>query len=84
MRTTLILDDEVALLARDLAKAEHKSISAVISELAREGYNARRQPPATDAAAGAPRRFGRLPQLPSRGGVVTNEHVNALREQLGI
>jgi uncharacterized protein (DUF2126 family) len=80
MRTTLILDDDVALLARDLAKLEGKSISAVISDLAREGYKARPAPPA-DAASAEARQFGRLPK---RGVMVTNEQVNTIREKLGI
>ncbi|MDR1512959.1 MAG: hypothetical protein LBS56_05685 [Propionibacteriaceae bacterium] len=80
MRTTLIVDDDVMYLARDLAKAERKPVSAVISELAREGYQARR---AAAAEGGGPRgrEFGRLPD---RGVVVTGEQVNALREQLGV
>jgi hypothetical protein len=81
MRTTLIIDDDVLFLARDLAKAQHKSLSAVISELARDGFLARRHERGAQRSE-AP--AGRLPQLPSRGGVVTNQQVNALRDSLGI
>ncbi|MDR1187638.1 MAG: hypothetical protein LBK95_09315 [Bifidobacteriaceae bacterium] len=81
MRTTLIIDDDVMFAARDLAKAKHKSVSAVVSDLLRKGYQADRE---ASVASGSRRQAGRLPQFPSRGGIVTNEQVNALREELGI
>lgn len=37
MRTTLNIDDDVAAAARELASEEHRSLGAVISELARRG-----------------------------------------------
>ena len=81
VRTTLIVDDDVMFLARDLAKLERKPVSTVISELARDGYKARQASPSAADAPPRERQFGRLPD---RGVVVTTEQVNALREQLGI
>jgi hypothetical protein len=82
MRTTLIIDDDVMAVARDLARQEHKSVSAVFSELARGGYKARRSPDASGTGSARPSRgFG---MLPDRGVVVTNDQVNALRDELGI
>ncbi|HXD55582.1 MAG TPA: hypothetical protein VN618_12560 [Solirubrobacteraceae bacterium] len=37
MRTTLNLDDDVVIAARELASDERRSLGAVISELARRG-----------------------------------------------
>lgn len=37
MRTTLELDDDVVLAARELAAGERRSLGSVISELARRG-----------------------------------------------
>ena len=37
MRTTLQLDDDVLAAARELATGEHRSLGAVVSELARRG-----------------------------------------------
>jgi hypothetical protein len=36
MRTTLDLDEDVLTAAREIAKAEHKTVGAVISDLARK------------------------------------------------
>jgi len=37
MRTTLELDDDLLAAARDMAAVEHRSLGAVISDLARRG-----------------------------------------------
>ena len=80
MRTTLVLDDDVAFLARELAASSRRSIGHVVSDLARRGYQAERQRIQADTRQGD----GQLPQLPSRGGAVSNELVNRLREELAI
>lgn len=59
MRTTLDIDDEVLLAARELAAAERRSIGSVISELARRGLMPARVESAGDlpvirAPAGTP------------------------------
>ena len=76
MRTTLVLDDDVAFLARELAASSRRSVGQVISDLARRGYQSEREQSLAQAADGGP---GEFPQLPSRGGTVTNEQVNRLR-----
>ena len=80
VRTTLVLDDDVAFLARELATSTRRSIGEVISDLARRGYQAERQRIQT----GADPADGQLPQFPSRGGIISNELVNRLREELDI
>jgi len=37
LRTTLNIDEDVVLAARELAAGEHRSLGSVISELARRG-----------------------------------------------
>ncbi len=37
MRTTLVIDDDVLDVARDIARAQHRSLGEVISTLARRG-----------------------------------------------
>lgn len=50
MRTTLNIDDDVAAAARELASEEHRSLGAVISELARRGLT----PAQVEVAGGLP------------------------------
>ncbi len=76
MRTTIDLDLDVLQAAKELARRERKSTGAVISELARRALNAPVPVPGTgepDAMYGF-RPFG------SRGGIVTNERIDQLRD----
>lgn len=50
MRTTLQIDDDVLLAARELAAGEHRSLGTVISELARRGLT----PARVEAEGGLP------------------------------
>jgi hypothetical protein len=81
MRTTLDLDDDVLASAKEIARREKKTAGQVLSELARQALTgsvgvgtsttrARREQPAHGFIAFA-----------SRGGVVTNEAVDRLRDQ---
>ena len=76
MRTTLDIDDDVLRAARELARREKKTAGRVISELARK------------ALAGSPEGGGRdtralhgFRPFPRRGGIVTNELIDRLREE---
>ena len=75
MRTTLDIDDDVLRAAKDLARRERKTAGRVISELARK------------ALAGSPPGMVREPKslygfrpFPKRGGIVTNDLIDRLRE----
>ncbi|MDR0366710.1 MAG: hypothetical protein LBH68_07785 [Bifidobacteriaceae bacterium] len=89
MRTTLEIDNDVLSAARDLARAEHRSVGAVISEMARRGFT---NPPngANDKASRVTRGADAwmidrgFALLPPSGKIVTNEQVEQLREELGI
>jgi hypothetical protein len=73
MRTTLDIANDVLQAAKDRARRENRTTGEVISELARSALTA--------TPAGRPRKalHGFRP-FPKRGGVVTNERIDKLRE----
>jgi hypothetical protein len=76
MRTTLDIADDVLHAAKERARREHKTAGEVISELARAALNA----PALSPRTAQPRaQYGFRP-FPKRGGVVTNDLIDRLRE----
>lgn len=76
MRTTLDIANDVLQAAKERARRENKTAGEVISELARSALNA--PPEAPTAREPKPvygfRAFGK------RGGIVTNELIDTLRE----
>ena len=76
MRTTVDIDNDVLQAAKDRARREKKTLGAVISDLARRALNAH---PETKAARVPPAIHGLRP-FPKRGGIVTNDLVDKLRE----
>jgi hypothetical protein len=98
MRTTLDIDDDVLLAAKDIARRDKKSLGQVISELARQAFARPTYPPAA-ALGPAPATAGAAPvaltaserlaaygiqPLPARGAVVSNELIERLRDAEGI
>lgn len=91
MRTTLEIADDVLFAAKDMARREKKSVGNVVSELMRRAmtsYDSKlassspQEPTANDIDS----QFQALGfhTLPARGGIVTNELINQLREREGI
>lgn len=92
MRTTLDIADDVLFAAKEMAQREKKSLGQTISELARRAFT---QPVDASAygTASAPRgalraserlaTYGISP-LPTRGGIVSNELIDRLRDAEGI
>ena len=76
MRTTVDIDEDVLLAAKELARRAKTSAGAVLSELARKGLNGM---PANAEAAAADSFYGFNP-WPARGKPVTNELINRLRD----
>ena len=76
MRTTLDIDDDVLRAAKELARREKKTAGAVISELTRRALTA----PAPATTRGPKAVHGFRP-FPKRGGIVTNEQIDKLREE---
>jgi hypothetical protein len=86
MRTTLDIADDVLFAARDLARREKKSLGEVISDLARQAFTQ-----GAGAAPALPRHRAAEPlasygihPLPARGGIVSNELIDRLRDDEGI
>ena len=93
MRTTLDIADDVLFAAKELAQREKKSLGTIISELARQAFAVRS---GTTVAATNIGLAGRAPRaaeplaaygitpLPARGGVISNELIERLRDAEGI
>ena len=82
MRTTLNIDDDLLFAVKELARGQSTSAGAVVSALLRQSL-ARAGSDATRECEQASRaEFGFHP-FPSRGGVVTNELIDRLREDIG-
>ena len=77
MRTTLDIADDVLQAAKERARREKKTAGQVISELARSALNA---PPETTRVARNPKSTHGFRPFPKRGGIVTNERIDTLRE----
>ncbi|MEN9559398.1 MAG: hypothetical protein RLZZ502_609 [Pseudomonadota bacterium] len=78
MRTTLSLDDDVFLIARQRAASERTSIGDIISKFARLGIFSS----ANSVLQAKPKsKFG---LLPARDETITSDHVYRLMEQEGM
>ena len=82
MRTTLEIEDDVLLAAKELARRSGTTAGRVISNLARQALT---QPAAAaNRRAKEPAAVHGFRPFPSRGSVVTNEQVDKLREDEGV
>ncbi len=81
MRTTLDLDDDVLASAKEIARREKKTAGQVLSELARRALTQGSAPPAGSRPARVSRSAAGFTPFASRGGVVTNERVQSLRDE---
>ncbi|WP_426264668.1 hypothetical protein [Sphingomonas sp. PWP1-2] len=78
MRTTLAIDDDVLLVARDLARQQRRSVGEVVSDLARRSLRSE----GSDGSSQTMRnRFVLLP-VNNPDAVITMEMVNSLRDEL--
>lgn len=75
MRTTVSIDLDVLVAAKERARQQGKTIGAVLSELARAGLTG-----AGDPANGLSDSFYGFEPFPSRGPAVSNALVDRLRE----
>ena len=74
MRTTLDIDDDVLLAAKERAKREQKTAGQVVSELLRQALTA--PPP---YAVREPKAVHGFKPFARRGGIVTNDLIDQLR-----
>jgi hypothetical protein len=76
MRTTLDIADDVLRAAKERARREHKTTGQLISELARRALTT----PAEAGASREPKAVYGFKPFARRGGIVTNELIDQLRE----
>lgn len=83
MRTTLDIDDDLLVAAKELARRERSSAGKVVSRLLRQSLTSAGPVP-TKARRRTPSVAGFDPFPATPGVVVTDDDVNALREAEGI
>lgn len=77
MRTTLDIDDDVLEAAKALGRRTHRTAGAVLSELARRALTS------SGSVGKSPKRargVGGFVPFESRGGIVTNDLIDRVRE----
>ncbi len=85
MRTTLDIEDDVMLAIKELARRRATSAGRVLSDLARRALTQPMQPmQSPDSKFEEPAAIYGFRPFPHRGGVVTNEQVDRLRDDDGI
>lgn len=84
MRTTLDIDDDVLFAAKELAVKERKTAGKVLSEFFRRGLQSGDTGNGQGKSSVPYALKNGIPILPSRGEVVTSEHIRKLMEEEGI
>jgi hypothetical protein len=79
MRTTIDLEDDLLLAAKEMARRQNLRLGLVISRLTRRAMTIPVDPPPAESA-----RVAGFRPLPGRGLVVGNDQVNALRDAEGV
>ncbi|MCA1806171.1 MAG: ribbon-helix-helix domain-containing protein [Xanthomonadaceae bacterium] len=82
MRTTLDIDDEVLQAAKELARREGRTAGQVVSDLVRRALT--QPPPEAGQGVREPEGCYGFRPFASRGGLVSNEAIDELRDQDGI
>lgn len=82
MRTTLDIEDDILQAIKELARRRATSAGRVLSELARRALTQPMQVP--DSKLEEPAAIHGFRPFPPRGGVVTNEQVDRIRDEDGI
>lgn len=78
MRTTLDIEIDVLQAAKEIAARDGRTAGQVLSELARRGLK-RLEPESRSMAT-----RGGVPLLPSRGDLITLDHVQTLMDSEGV
>jgi len=78
MRTTLDIADDVLMAVKERARRQKRSVGDLLSELAREALTHRSR---EGSGAKKPESFYGFDPLPPRGGTVSNELIDKLREE---
>jgi hypothetical protein len=80
MRTTLDIDDNVLMAAKEMARRERTSAGRIVSRLLRQSFT-RSEAPEDRAGIQASDSFYGFHPFATRGAAVTNELVDRLREE---
>lgn len=84
MRTTLDIADDVLQAAKERAKREKRTTGEVITELARRALTTPQAPLGSESASvREPRAVHGFRPFARRGGLVTNELIDNLRDEEG-
>ena len=86
MRTTLDISDDVLFAAKDIARHSGKTMGQVISDLARQAFAQKHSGPTLRKPAHQlpePLAAFGIQPLAKRGGVVSNELIDRLRDEEG-
>lgn len=82
MRTTIGIEEDVLLAAKEIARRQNQSAGQVVSRLLRESLLSGS---ASDRAASEDeKRIGGFRPFPPQGRVITNDQVNVLRDAEGV
>ena len=81
MRTTLDIADDVLIAAKELGRREKKTAGQMISELARRALTMGPAVSGNVKAGGRAEEFFGFKPFPKRGGIVTNEAIDRLRDE---
>lgn len=81
MRTTIDIDDDLLAAAKELARRRGTSAGRVVSELLRRALT---EPEVKRGQVGESEAFYGFRPFPSRGGVVTDDAIEQLRDQESI
>ncbi len=79
MRTTVNLDEDLLLAIQDRAKRERRTMSAVLSDLAREALVGRNLDSSSRTVG-----VGGFVPLPHRGPLSSNALIDSIREEEGV
>ncbi len=83
MRTTLDIEDDLLIAAKEMARREHTSAGRIVSRLMRQALT-QSGGAGGEVRSREPDVFYGFRPFNSRGGVVTNELVDRIREKDGI
>lgn len=83
MRTTIDIDDDILVAAKELARRQSVSAGKILSDLARQALTRGPAPGPASKRQGRPSVAGFRP-FASRGTPVTNELIDELRDAEGI
>jgi hypothetical protein len=81
MRTTLSVDDDVLIAVKERARREHRTVGAVLSDLARQALTNQYR---SSGHEDQPAPFHGFEPFPHRGEAVSNALIDRLREDEAI